>query len=46
MAITQPFQNGPDRAVAVIGQRLKRVFAIAELLVLGADAPVGFGLAA
>ena len=37
--IAQTFQHFQDRAVAVIGQRLQRVLAIAELLVLGADLP-------
>lgn len=38
--VTQAFQNGAHAAVAVIGDGLERVLAVAELLVLGADAPV------
>ena len=45
MAIPQPLQHRHDRAFAFKRQRLKGVFAIAELLVLGPDAPIFLGLA-
>ncbi len=45
IGVAQPLQNRLDRARAVIRQRLQRVFAITEFLVLGADAPVSDGLA-
>ena len=45
MAVPQPFEDRQDRALPVIGQRLQRIFAIAEFLVLCADPPGLFGFA-
>ena len=45
-AVAQPREHGVDRAVALVGQRQVVGEAVAELLVLGADAPVGRRLAA
>ena len=45
-AVAQPLQHGADRTRAVIGQRQHPGVAIAELLVLRADAPAVLGLAA
>ena len=42
VAITKPFQHRKDRALALVGQWPVCLFAIAEFLVLGADAPIFF----
>ena len=44
--IAQPFQHRQHTAFARIGNGAVRVLAIAEFLVLGPDAPIGFRLAA
>ena len=46
VAVAQALEHRADRAVALVGQRQAVGDAVAELLVLGADAPVGLGLAA
>ena len=44
--VAQPLQHRADRSRACVGQWQQRIPAIAEFLMLGADAPVFAGLAA
>ena len=42
VCIAQPFQHGFDGTLALVGEWFQRVFAITELFMLGANAPICF----